>query len=143
MLILERPEQRRLAYLPERDELDGRWRMESLTRYGPEDGESGIGLSDIPGRIAIQENRLSYDRCPQFALTFTYGADGRLRKTGGAALPENADCPQLKPPRVTFDMPTPDQILPLLHANPWVEELGNGRMLIANEQLRLLVAKEP
>jgi hypothetical protein len=142
ILILERPEQRRLAFLPAPGELNGRWRMESLSRYGPEDGESGIGLSDIPGRILIEGNRLSYDRCPQFALTFTYGADGRLRKTGGA-LPENADCPPLKPPRVTFDMPTPDQILPLLHANPWVEKIGNGRMLIANERFGLHVTKEP
>lgn len=142
VLILERPEQRRLAYLPERDELEGKWRMESLTRYGPGDGESGIGLSDIPGRIVIQGNRISYDRCPQFAVTFAYGADGRLVKTGGAALPANPDCPQLKPPRETFDMPTPDQILPLLHGNPWVEELGNGHMLIANEQLGLIVAPE-
>ena len=143
ILILERPEQRRLAFLPAPGELSGRWRMESLTRYGPEDGESGIGLSDVPGRILIEGNRLSYHRCPQFALTFTYGADGRLLKTGGAALPENADCPQLKPPRETFDMPTPDQILPLLHSNPWVEELGNGRMLIATEELGLIIAKEP
>jgi hypothetical protein len=143
ILILERPEQRRLAFLPAPGELNGWWLMESLTRYGPEDGESGIGLSDVPGSILIEGNRLSYDRCPQFAVTFTYGTDGRLRKTGGAALPENPDCPQLKPPRETFDMPTPDQILPLLHANPWVEEIGNGRMLIATEEMGLFVAKEP
>ena len=140
VLILERPEKRRLAYLPERQELEGKWRMESLTRYGPEDGESGIGLSDVPGRIVIQGNRLSYDRCPQFALTFTYRADGRLVKTGGATLPAKPDCAQLKFPRQLIDMPTPDQILPLLHGNPWVEELGNGRMLIANDQLGLFVA---
>ena len=143
ILILERPDQRRLAFLPAPGELNGRWRMESLTRYGPEDGESGIGLSDVPGRILIDGNRLSYDRCPQYALTFTYGADGRLRKTDGAPLPEKTDCPHLKPPRETFDMPTPDQILPLLHGNPWVEELGNGRMLIATEELGLIVAKGP
>lgn len=143
VLILERPEQRRLAYRPPRDRLDGKWRMESLTRYGPEDGESGIGLSDIPGRLLIEGNRLSYDRCPQFALTFTYDADGRLRKTGGAGLPAKPDCALLKFPRQLIDMPTPDQILPLLHGNPWVEEVGERRILIANEELGLLVAKEP
>lgn len=142
-LVLERPEQRRLAFLPERRELEGRWRMESLMRYGPQDGQSGIGLSDVPGHLRIEGNRLSYDRCPRHGLTFTYGADGRLLKTGGAALPDNADCPQLRPPRQTFDMPTPDQILPLLHSNPWVEEVGNGRMLISNGQLGLLVTKQP
>lgn len=140
VLILERPEQRRLAYRPERDELEGRWRMESLTRYGPQDGESGIGLSDLPGLIVIQGNRLSYDRCPQFALTFTYSADGRLMKTGGAVLPAKLDCAQLRLPWQTTGLPTPDEILPLLHGNPWVEELGNRRMLIANGQLGLVVA---
>lgn len=140
VLILERPEQRRLAYRPERDELEGRWRMESLTRYGPQDGESGIGLSDLPGLIVIQGNRLSYDRCPQFALTFTYSADGRLMKTGGAVLPAKLDCAQLRLPWQTTALPTPDEILPLLHGNPWVEELGNRRMLIANGQLGLVVA---
>jgi hypothetical protein len=99
VLILERPAQRRLNYLPERGELNGRWRMQSLTRYGPEDGESGIGLSDIPGHILIDGNRLSYDRCPQYALTFAYDAAGRLVKTGGAAIPRRAECPQLTPPR--------------------------------------------
>jgi hypothetical protein len=143
ILILERPEQRRLAFLPAAEELHGKWRMESLTRYGPEDGQSGIGLSDVPGHIVFEGNRLSYDRCPQFSLSFTFGADGRLRKTSGAAPSANADCPQLAPPRETFDMPTPDQILPLLHGNPWVEKLGRGRMLIANDQLGLIVAKEP
>jgi len=143
VLILERPEQRRLNYLPERDELDGRWRMESLTLYGPQDGESGIGLSDIPGRIVIQGDRLSYDRCPQFALNFNYGPDGRLLKTSSPALPPKPDCAPLKMARPTTGLPTPDQILPLLHGNPWVEELGTGRMLIANDRLGLVVAKEP
>lgn len=143
VLILERPEQRRLAFLPERDELNGRWRMDSLTRYEPQGGSSGIGLSDVPGRIVIEGNRLSYDRCPQYALPFAYGADGRLLKTSGAPLPDKPDCAALKLPWETTGLPTPDQILPLLHANPWVEDLGNGRMFIANEQLGLLVTKEP
>lgn len=142
-LILERPEQRRLAFLPKRDELDGRWRMDSLTRYGPHGGYSGIGLSDIPGRLVIDGNRLSYDRCPQYDLTFSYSADGRLLKTGGAPLPEKAECAALKLSWETRGVPTPDQILPLLHGGPWVEDVGNGRMLIANEQLGLLVVKVP
>lgn len=143
VLILERPEQRRLANLLELHELNGRWRMESLTRYGSQGGYSGIGLSDVPGRIVIDGNRLSYDRCPQYELTFAYGAEGRLVKTGGAPLPEQPDCAALKSRWETSGLPTPDEILPLLHGSPWVEDVGNGNMLIANEQLGLLVAKEP
>lgn len=142
VLILERPEQRRLAYLPERGELDGSWRMESLTRYEAGGGESGIGLSDVPGHIIIQGNLLSYDRCRQYALDFTFGADGRLTKTGGASLPVEPNCPALTLPWPTTGLPTPDQVLPLLHSNPWVEEIGAGRLLISNDQLGLVVTKD-
>ena len=142
VLILERPEQRRLAFLPDRSSLSGKWRMESLTRYGQQGGYSAIGLSDILGSIVIEGGRLEYDRCPQYALAYSYGADGRLMKTGGAPLPEKPNCPALKLPWETTGLPTPDQILPLLHASPWVEDVGGGQMLIANEQLGLLVTKE-
>lgn len=143
VLVLERPEQRRLAHVPKRDELNGRWRMEELTRYGPQGGESGIGLSDVPGRIIIHSGRIAYDQCPQYALIFAYGADGRLTKTAGAALPPTPNCPALKLPWQAAALPRPDEILPLLHANPWVEDVGGGRMLIANDRLGLVVTKEP
>lgn len=142
VLILERPEQRRLAYIPERDELNGSWRMESLTHYEPQGGESGIGLSEVPGRITIGDDRLIYDRCPEYAVNFTLGADGRLNKTAGPPLPEEPNCPALTLPWQTTGLPTPDQILPLLHGNPWVEDMGAGRILIANERLGLLLSKE-
>ena len=141
VLILERPEQRRLAFLPDSSELDGKWRLDSLTRYGRQGGYSGIGLSDIPGHIIIETNKLAYDRCPQYAVEFAYGTDGRLTKTDGAPLPEKLDCPALKLPWQTTGLPTPDQILPLLHSNPWVEDVGDGLMLIANEELGLVVTK--
>jgi hypothetical protein len=53
-LILERTEKRRLAYIPEWKSLAGKWRLESLTHYGTEGGYSGIGLSDVPGRIILK-----------------------------------------------------------------------------------------
>lgn len=142
VLILERPEQRRLAYLAQRDQLNGKWQMESLTRYGPHGGESGIGLSDLPGRIIIDGDHLIYDRCPQYALDFAYSADGRLTKSGGAPLPDKPNCAALKLPWQTTGLPTPDQILPLLHSNPWVEDVGGGYLLIADEQLGLVVTKD-
>lgn len=142
VLLLERPEQRRLAYLPDRAELNGKWRMELLTHYGAHGGESGIGLSEVPGHIVVDGNRLSYDRCPKYALEFTFAADGRLTKRQGQPLPDEPDCPALKLPWQTTGLPTPDQILPLLHGDPWVEEIGAGRLMIANEQLRLVLSRE-
>jgi hypothetical protein len=60
--------------VPARSELEGKWRMEDLTRYSSGGGRSGIGLSHVPGRIVIEGNRLSYDRCPQYGLTFSYSS---------------------------------------------------------------------
>lgn len=142
VLILERREQRRLAFVPDRSELEGHWRMKDLTRYGREGGSSGIGLSDVPGRIVIQGNRLSYDRCPRYDLTISYSADGRLVKTGGSPLPEKPDCPALNYPDYEAPaLPSAMEILPLLHSNPWVENVGNGQLLVANERYGLLLAR--
>lgn len=142
ILILERRERRRLAYVPDRSELEGQWSMETLTRYGSAGGSSGIGLSDVPGRIVIEGNRLSYDRCPRYDLTFSYLADGRLVRTGGSPLPEEPDCPALKYPDYDAPaLPSAMEILLLLHSNPWIEDVGNGQLLIANERYGLLLAR--
>lgn len=143
VLILERPEQRRLAYVPDLAKLAGRWRLEALTRYERHGGSSGIGLSDVPGRLVIEGNRLSYDRCPQYDLTFSYSSGGRLIKTGGSSIPEKPECPALNYPDYEAPaLPSALEILPLLHSNPWVEEVGNGRLLIANARLGLLLRAE-
>ncbi len=140
VLILERPEQRRLASVPDLAKLTGQWRLDGLTRYGRHGGYSGIGLSDVPGRIIIEGNRISYDRCPAYDLTFSYSSDGRLMKTGGSSLPEKPLCPALNYPDYEAPaLPSAMEILPLLHSNPWVEDVGNGQLLIANERLGLLL----
>ncbi len=142
VLILERREQRRLAFVPARSELEGKWRMEDLTRYSPGGGRSGTGLSDVPGRIVFEGNRLSYDRCPQYGLTFSYSSDGRLTKTDGPSLPAEPDCAALdRPHRDAPGLPSAMEILPLLHSNPWVEQVIDGRVLNANERAGLLLTR--
>lgn len=144
VLMLERPEQRRLDYLPDRAFLQGSWRMRELTEYDPQGGYAGIGLDDLPGRIVIQGDRLSYTACPQYALTFTYSPNGHLLKTGGASLLQQPDCAPLRYPSWAGEaMPSAMLILPLLHSNPWVEKVGDGLLLVANERLGLLLSKEP
>lgn len=143
VLILERPERRRLANIPERDSLTGSWRMEALTRYESGGGYSGIGLAEVPGRLVIEGNRLTYGPCPQYALTFDFTADGRLAKTGGAEIPEQPDCPALNYP--DYDAPAlPSAMLipGLLHSSPWLEKVGPGRILVANERLGLLLVRD-
>ena len=139
--MLERPEKRRLASVPDRSDVDGEWRMVELTRYGQHGGYSGIGLSDIPGRIVINGDHLSYDRCPQYGLTFSYSSDGRLMKSGGATI-SDPECPELSHPDYNAPaLPSVMNILPLLHSNPWVENVGDGKLLIANERFGLLLTE--
>ena len=143
VLILERPEKRRLASVPDRSDVDGEWRMVELTRYGQHGGYSGIGLSDIPGRIVINGDRLGYDRCPQYGLTFSYSSDGRLMKSGGATI-SDPECPELSHPDYNAPaLPSVMNVLPLLHSNPWVENVGDGKLLIANERFGLLLTEAP
>lgn len=142
ILILERPAQRRLAFMPEESTIQGTWRMDELTRYMPGGGFTGIGLSDVPGSIVIKGNRLSYDRCPRYDLSFVYAADGRLMNRGSSPLPEKLDCSSLKYPDYDAPaLPSAMEILPLLRSNPWIEDLGNGRLLVANERVGLTLSR--
>ncbi|GAA4013271.1 hypothetical protein GCM10022280_09350 [Sphingomonas swuensis] len=116
--------------------------MEELTRYERSGGFSGIGLSDVPGSIVIDSSRLSYDRCPAYDLTFVYTHDGRLMNKGQEALPAKPQCAALRSPDYNApSLPSALDILPLIHSNPWVEELSGGRLLIANEEFGLILSR--
>ena len=142
-LILERPALRRLQFVPAPAELEGKWRLLELTRFEPEGGYSGIGLSEVPGRIVISGGRVSYSRCPQHGLTFRWGEGGRLEKTGGSAPPPGpTDCRELRDAHPVPALPGAADLLQLLHSNPAVERSGNA-LLISNERLGLLITKEP
>lgn len=142
ILILERPAQRRLAFMPAESAFQGTWRMDELTHYAAGGGYSGIGLSDVPGSIVIKGNQLSYDRCPRYDLTFVYAADGRLMNRSNSPLPEKLDCSSLRYPNYDAPaLPSAMEIIPLLHSNPWIEDLGNGRLLIANERIGLTLSR--
>jgi hypothetical protein len=143
-LILERPAVRRLQYVPTPAELEGRWRLLEVTHYMPGGGYSGIGLSEVPGRIVVSGDRLSYSRCPQFGLTFRVGPDGRLEKTGGTAPPATpADCRELAEPAPGRELPSQWDVLRLLHDTPLVEKTGEDALLISTERFGLLVTKAP
>jgi hypothetical protein len=143
-LVLERPAVRRLNFLPAPSELEGKWRMLELTRYVPEGGYRGSGLSEVPGRIVISGDRLTYNRCPQYALTFRLTADGRLQKIDGTAPADGArDCRELSGPPPGPEMPGPADVLALLHASPAVERTGEGALLLSSGRLGLLITRAP
>ncbi|MGZ8998967.1 MAG: hypothetical protein ACXW2T_08940, partial [Allosphingosinicella sp.] len=143
-LILQRPATRRLAFLPTADRLQGRWRLLEVTRYLPGGGHSGIGLSEVPGRIVIAGDRISYNRCPRYGLGFILGADGTVQKTSGATPPPvPTGCPELAEPAPGSQLPARWDLLRLLHFTPVVERSGDDALLISTETLGLLVTKAP
>lgn len=142
-LILERPAVRRLANLPSPAELQGSWRMLDLTRFEPGVGTSGIGLTETPGRIVFEGDRLSYSRCPQYGATIRWEEDGRLVKTGGELPAAPSDCRELAEPAINARMPAAGDILALLHGDPQVERTSNGALLISNGRLGLVITKAP
>jgi heat shock protein HslJ len=142
-LILERPALRRLKFVPAPADLEGKWRLLELTRYHPEGGYSGIGLSEVPGRLVFSGDRLFYSRCPQYELRFRSGEGGRLEKVGGAPPPKAAaDCRELREPYPVPALPRPADLLELLHGNPAMERSGDA-LLISNDRLGLLITKAP
>ena len=141
-LILERPALRRLRLVPAPGELEGEWRMLELTRYLPEGGYTGIGLSEVPGRIVVSGDRLFYSRCPQYGLTFRWGEGGKLEKAGGTPPAGGAgDCRELNEPAPGYELPAAADVLALLHSSPAVERTGDGALLLSTDRLGLLITK--
>lgn len=143
-LILERPSVRRLAYLPQLAELQGKWRLLQLTRHFPQGGYSGIGLSDTPGRIVVAGDSISYTRCPQYAVRFKYTDDGRLAKKAGTEPPQAPnDCKELKGAPEAHDLPAPAEVLRVLHSGPMVEKSGDETIVLSTRRHAVLMTKEP
>ena len=141
-LLLERPAVRRLANLPTRGELDGAWRMMEITRFLPEGGVSGTGLSEIPGQLVIAGDRLGFSTCPEQGLRFRYEPEGRLVKIDGPA-PASGPlaCPGVNDVADAPILPSASEALRLLHASPLVEKSGEG-LLLSTERYGLLLVRD-
>lgn len=130
-LILERPSIRRLAYLPTHAKLQGKWQMMELQRTLPDGGHAGIGLSEISGRIAILADQISFEPCPNYAVTYQLSQDGRLIKRGGTAPATPKDCSALDKPKQAPILPHEPEVLRLLHASPLVEMPEPDQLLLS------------
>jgi heat shock protein HslJ len=142
-LILERPEVRRLAYLPSAAELQGKWKMNSLQHNYPGGGHGGIGLTDIPGHVVFAGDRLSFDACPEFALTYKLSAKGQLAKTGGVAPPNLKACAALDRPRISPQLPHEPEALRILHASPMAEKPAPDQLLLTAGEDALYLVRVP
>ena len=143
-LILQRPAQRRLAFLVPPQDLLGEWRMVQITRYHEGGGYSGIGLSETPGRIAFDGISAGHTRCPQYAIAYRYTDRGIVEKLDGPALPTDpAGCAALAEPMRGTDMPLPWDVLRVLHADPMIERIDDRTILMSTEGFGVELIKAP
>ena len=140
-LVIQRPEMRRLQFVPDAADLPGKWRMEGVAMDAP-DGSSGGTLFDVPGRIVIGPDRIGYNRCPQYDMTYRLTDDGRLEKTGGADLPDApADCPDL----ANDEYGTRAgrwAVMQVLHSDPKVEQT-NGMIFLTDDTIGVTLTQKP
>lgn len=141
VLILQRPETRRLAFAPSHGKLVGTWLLQGITRHHDGGGESGIGLGDPPMPLIIDGDRVYFEACPKLGLTYEYSADARLVKTGGAMPGRDGTCPALRSERILIDMPTSEHVLPLLHGNPSAELTVSGDLILSAGSHSLLLKR--
>lgn len=144
-LVLQRPDKRRLDFLPRPADLVGEWRLIGVTRYFEGNGYAGIGLTEVPGRIVFSDGQVSYTRCPQYDLGYRYTDQGRLLKVSGPAIPATPTaCAELSQARQgSADMPVQWDVMNILHASPLVEWAGAQQILLSNENIGLVLSRAP
>lgn len=141
-LILERPAKRRLAYLPSPQQLLGEWRLVEITRYWPEGGFTGSGLSQVQGRLIFDGIHASFSPCPRYRIAYRYAPDGRIEKLGGPPIPtEPQECDALRGEEFGRDMPRPWDVMRVLHADPLVELVDRDTILLSTERFGVLLSK--
>lgn len=142
-LVLERPERRRLAFVPEIGAITGTWYLQSLTRYEPAGGYSGIGLSDASSTVEISADRLVYTACQKYPFAFRLTENGQLAANGSPPLPDRPDCAALDEPARGPELPVSMDALRVLHGSPWVERAGADQILLTSGELALLLSRSP
>ncbi len=143
-LLLERPAQRRLAFLPKPQEILGEWRLVEIVRYYDGGGYGGGGLSEVPGRISFDGITAGYTRCPRYDLTYRYTEDGRISKIDGPTLPDRpSNCEPLAATGHSAEMPTPWNVLTVLHDDPWLEKVEDDTLLMATERYGVVLTRKP
>lgn len=140
-LILERPEVRRLDYRMPPNALEGEWRLEMVHLYHEKGGYSGIGLSEIPGRLRFESGHAYYTQCEDEGIFYRYGEDGLLRKVAEEAAPTPSDCPVLVSENEHARLPRAFDVLIALHSDPFMERVGKDRMLMATDRVAVTLTK--
>ncbi|MXO95904.1 hypothetical protein GRI34_05640 [Erythrobacter aquimaris] len=94
-LVLVEPEAWRLANIPDRDFVTGKWVPQMASTYDGW-GHSGFGIGENAGVVTIAAGNIEWSECPGTSIEIEWTADGRLRNRDGAktrcdALARNTD----------------------------------------------------
>lgn len=136
-LLLERSAVRRLAMGPSLSEITGSWRVVSFMRFEG-GGHRGWGAMYAPGRLRIENGRLSYSRCPTASVRFTYTPDFVLRRADGGEPAATVECRGVSP--------APTEAEPLLAAllgqSPEAERVNDKRFVIRSRDYAVVLTSE-
>lgn len=141
-LLLDRPINRRIAYIPTEEGLDAVWRFHAIAQTESRTRAQRLDLSDIPGNIIFRSGVMRYDLCPTFDMAFRIDERGQLARIGGKPAP---DTPHTCPALAQSDpaMPNPWDAMRVLHDNPELELSGPDALLLTTDNLALTLVKSP
>ena len=83
-LVLVQPETWRLANIPDRDFVTGKWVPRMASNYDGW-GHSGFGIGEDAGVITIGANSIDWSECPGTSIDIEWTEDGRLKNTAGSS----------------------------------------------------------
>lgn len=136
-LSLERSSVRRLAKGPALSEITGTWRVISFMRFEG-GGHRGWGAMFAPGRLRIENGRLSYSRCPTASVTFSYTPDFVLRREDGGERAATVEC------RGVSSAPTEVEpmLVTLLGQSPEAERVNGKRFILRSREYAVVLTSE-
>lgn len=134
-LVLERAAVRRLAGGPALSALTGTWRVVGFTRYVG-GGHRGWGAMYAPGRVRIDPDRLSYDRCPAATTRVAYTPDFVFRRADGGGPAARLDCGPVRPAPTEVEA----MLGALLGQSPEAERVGDRRYILRSRDYTVVLA---
>lgn len=119
-LILQRPAERRLAFVPPLSEIAGRW-VPQMTSRVEGGGPSGWGFQDETV-LTVTDDRLSWSGCGGLTIRFRYTREGRIEKLEEQGRPSCTDNPG-------------SILVQVLRAGPLVERTARGGLALTAGEL--------
>ncbi|MCA0902417.1 hypothetical protein [Qipengyuania aquimaris] len=84
-LVLVEPEAWRLANIPEREFVTGKWVPRMASNYDGW-GHSGFGIGENAGVVTIGANSIDWSECPGTSIDIEWTQDGRLKNRNGSSI---------------------------------------------------------